>query len=51
MEKYRVQNSWHIYCENHPLMNLENICLSNIFQSQFWPTSEQYLDLVKHLQQ
>ena len=44
-------NSWHIYCKNHPLMNLANSCLSNISPSQFWAISEQYPDLVKHLQQ
>ena len=56
--KHRIQkiseyedNSWHFYCENHPLMNLENSRLSNISPSQFWAISEQYADLVKHLQQ
>ena len=44
-------NSCHIYCKNHSLMNLANSCLSNISPSQFWAVSEQYHDLVKHLQQ
>ena len=44
-------SSWHIYCENDPLMKLANSCLSNISPTQFWAISEQYPDLVKHLQQ
>ena len=30
---------------------MANSCISNISPSQFWATSEQYPDLVKHLQQ
>ena len=44
-------NTWHIYCEDHPLKKLTISCLSNISLSQFWVISEQYPDLVKHLQQ
>ena len=46
-----LNNSWHIYCENHPLMNLANSYLSNISPSQLWTIYEQYPDLAKHLQQ
>ena len=57
MGKHYMQNlsseyedsGWHIYCEYHPLMNLTNSCLSNIRLSQFWAISEQYPNLVKHL--
>ena len=44
-------NSWHVYCENHPVMNFPNNCLLSISPSQFWAISEQYPDLIKHLQQ
>ena len=33
------------------MMNLANSCLSDISPSQFFGISEQYPDLVKHLQQ
>ena len=39
-----------IYCKNHSLMNLANSYFSNISPLQFWTISEQYPDLVKHLQ-
>ena len=44
-------NNWHIYCENHPLVNLANSCFSNISPSQFWAIFEPYPDSVKHSQQ
>ena len=49
--EYIETYSWHSYSENHPLMNLANNYLSDISPSQFWAASEQYPDLVKHLQQ
>ena len=43
-------NKWTEYCVSHPNLHVAKACIDNIPPQQFWSLTDQYPDLVRHLQ-